>query len=170
MKAIVYTSNTGSAAAYAQLLSEQTGLPYYSLEDAAKQLSRKIPIIYIGWIMASKLKGYKHARKRYDIKAVCGVGMGATGTQIPELRKRNHINEFTPVFSMQGGFHLEQLTGIYKLMMTIMVKTAGKALSEKPDRSQEEEDMLDMMMNGTSHVNAGNLAAVVEWYQHETMA
>ena len=29
-----------------------------------------------------------------------------------------------------------------------MVKTAGKGLANKPDRTPEEDDMLDMMVNG----------------------
>ena len=34
------------------------------------------------------------------------------------------------------------------MMMNIMVKTAGKALEKKTDRTPEEEDMLDMMLHG----------------------
>ena len=34
MKAIIYTSNTGSTERYARLLAEQTGLPAYSLTEA----------------------------------------------------------------------------------------------------------------------------------------
>ncbi len=36
MKAIIYTSNTGSTERYARLLAEQTGLPAYSLTEAVK--------------------------------------------------------------------------------------------------------------------------------------
>mgnify|MGYP000733173984 CR=1 FL=1 len=32
------------------------------------------------------------------------------------------------------------------MMMNIMVKQAGKALEKKTDRTPEEEDMLDMML------------------------
>lgn len=33
MKAIVYTSNTGTTAEYAKLIGEKTGLPVYSFEE-----------------------------------------------------------------------------------------------------------------------------------------
>lgn len=36
-----------------------------------------------------------------------------------------------------------ELPGIYRPMMEIMVKTAGRSLAEKKDRTPEEDDMLD---------------------------
>ena len=50
-------------------------------------------------------------------------------------------------------------------MMSIMVKTAGKALAEKADRTPEENDMLDMMINGGKRVTKQNLEAVFDWYK-----
>ena len=32
-------------------------------------------IIYLGWIMAGGIKGYKEAAKLYKVCAVCGIGM-----------------------------------------------------------------------------------------------
>ena len=49
-------------------------------------------------------------------------------------------------------------------MMEIMVKTAGKGLAEKKDRTPEEDDMLDMMLHGGERVNAENLSAVLDWF------
>ena len=49
-------------------------------------------------------------------------------------------------------------------MMEIMVKTAGKGLAEKSDRSMEEDNMLDMMRCGGERVKAENLSAVLDWY------
>ena len=88
MDAIVYTSNTGSTKRYAELLSQMTGLPAFALGDAKDKLSANAGIIYLGWIMASSVKGYSAAAKRYKIHAVCGVGMGQTGTQLKEVREK----------------------------------------------------------------------------------
>ena len=49
-------------------------------------------------------------------------------------------------------------------MMEIMVRTAGKGLAEKKDRTPEEDDMLDMMLHGGERVKAENLSAVLDWY------
>ncbi|MDO4554263.1 MAG: flavodoxin domain-containing protein, partial [Lachnospiraceae bacterium] len=151
MKAIVYTSNAGSTAEYAQLLSREILLPYYDLDAAKKKLKPGDEIIYFGWILASEIKGYKEAQKRYKVSAVCAVGMGETGSQIDEVRKKNHVPESVPVFTLQGQFDLTKLKGLYKIMMSMMVKTAGKALSEKVDRTPEEDVMLEMMQHGGNH-------------------
>ena len=136
MKAIAYTSNTGTTKAYAELLGKKISLPVYSLDEAKQKIKHNDEIIYLGWIMASGVKGYKEALKNYKICAVCAVGMGATGTQIKEVREKNNIADFIPVFTLQGGFDIKKLHGFYKIMMMIMVKTAGKELSKKTDRTQ----------------------------------
>ena len=63
MKAIVYTSSTGHTTEYAKILGEKTGLPVYALNEALKQLSNGIEIIYLGWLFANGIKGYKKAAK-----------------------------------------------------------------------------------------------------------
>ena len=56
------------------------------------------------------------------------------------------------------------LHGIYRLMMEIMVKTAGKSLAAKKDRTPEEDDMLNMMLHGGERIKSENLKAVLTWY------
>lgn len=166
MKAIVYTSNTGSTARYAKMLSHQIVIPVYSMEEAKKKVKPGEKIIYLGWIMAGKIKGYVEAAKKYKIQAVCGVGMGQTGTQTAELRTKNKIPQNIPVFTMQGTFDISKLHGIYKMMMSVMTKTAGKALADKTDRTPEEDDMLDMMKNGSERVKIENLKCMIDWYDN----
>lgn len=164
MKAIVYTSNTGSTAGYAGLLGKETGLPVFPLKRAKEKLPAGTEIIYLGWVMASGVKGYKEASKRFQVRAVCAVGMGKTGTQEDVVREKNAVPADTPLFTLQGNFDVGKLRGTYKMMMGIMVKTAGKALAEKDDRTPEEDDMLDMMLHGGVRVSRENLNAVLEWY------
>lgn len=166
IKAIVYTTNTGNTEKYAKMLGQQIDLPVYSLKEAKKALTKGTEIIYLGWIMASGVKGYKDAEKQFCIRMVCAVGMGKTGTQIQEIRDRNQISSSVEVFTLQGGFHMQELRGVNRFMMSMMIKTAGKALAEKTDRTPEEDDMLDLMMNGGSRVSLENLAGPIEWYAH----
>ena len=63
MQAIVYTSNTGHTEKYARLLGEKTALPVYSLIDAKAILDKKSEIIYLGWLFANHVRGYKSASK-----------------------------------------------------------------------------------------------------------
>ena len=164
--AIVYTSNTGFTAQYASLLGGETGLPVYTLEDAEKSLPRSSPILYLGWLMAGKVQGYAKANGRFRIAAVCGVGMGAPGSQNEDIRKANALPASLPLFTLQGGFDMTRLHGVYRLMMTVMSKTVGKKLADKPDRSPEEDDMLELLQNGGSRVSEAQLAGVLEWYAH----
>lgn len=164
MNAIIYTTNTGSTERYAKLLAQETGLPAYSLADAKDAVPEGAEVIYLGWISAGAVKGYAKAAKRYHIRAVCAVGMGQTGTQTDSVRKKSAVPANIPLFTLQGNFDVKKLHGIYRLMMEIMVKTAGKGLAEKSDRTPEEDDMLDMMLHGGERVKVENLSAVLDWY------
>lgn len=163
--AIVYTSNTGHTEQYAALLGNKTGLPVYPLDEAMRKLPPEESVIYLGWLMAGKVQGYKKAAGRWQVEAVCGVGMGATGSQMQDLHKANALPDSMPVFTLQGGFDITRLRGVYKLMMTVMLKTAGKGLEAKEDRTPDEDDMLDLLLHGGSRVSEDNLAAVLDWYQ-----
>lgn len=167
-KAIVYKSNTGHTKHYAELLGEKTGLPIYTLPEAEKALLPNDSIIYLGWLMAGKVQGCSDAENRYNIMAVCGVGMGLTGSQIDDVRKSNKINGNIPVFTLQGGFDITKLHGAYKFMMRIMIKTAGKALANKTDRTPEEDETLNMFHHGGDYVREDNLTSVLEWYEKIT--
>ncbi|MGN0151017.1 MAG: hypothetical protein ACI39Q_00965 [Wujia sp.] len=115
--------------------------------------------------MASGIKGYKDAEMHFCIRMVCAIGMGATGTQLQEVRNKNQIPASTEVFTLQGGFEKEKLRGVNKLMMSMMVKMLGKELAEKEDRTPEEDDMLDLMMHGGSRVSMENLSEPIKWYE-----
>ena len=129
-----------------------------------KAVSAGAEVIYLGWIMAGFVKGYAEAAKRFRVRAVCGVGMGQTGTQTDSVRKKTAVPANIPLFTLQGSFGVKKLHGVYRPMMEIMVRTAGKALAEKTDRTPEEDDMLDMMFRGGDRVKAENLGAVLDWY------
>lgn len=165
MRAIVYTSNTGSTEKYAKMLSHQIVVPAYSMKEADKRVKPGAEIIYLGWIMAGKIKGYAEAARKYKVRAVGGVGMGQTGTQLAEVRTKSKIPQNIPLFTLQGTFDVKKLHGVYKFMMNIMIKTVGKELADKTDRTPEEDDMLDMMMKGSERVKVQNLNELIHWYE-----
>lgn len=167
--AIVYTSNTGYTQQYAMILAQCIDLPVYELQQALQELDADLPIIYLGWLMAGKIQGYKKATRYFQVVAVCGVGMGKTGSQMQDLVKTNDLPSHLPLFTLQGGFDIEKLKGLYKIMMKIMIHTAGKGLADKANRTAEEEDMLALMVQGGNRVSQENLAAVISWYQGTTV-
>ncbi len=107
--AIVYTSKAGHTAAYAALLGKKTGLPTYTLAAAEEYLQKGTPIIYLGWLFAELVKGYKKAAKRYRVCAVCGVGQSDTGSMDEQVRKVNALPDTMPLFTLQnGGDYVEE--------------------------------------------------------------
>ena len=117
MKAIVYESYTGHTASYAKLLAERARLPVYSRKDAKTALRPGDPIVYMGWLNAGNVMGFSRARKRYDVRALCAVGMTERlgDVQVDGIRKKYALAEL-PVFYLAGGFEMDKLRGIYKLM------------------------------------------------------
>ena len=128
MNAIIYTTNTGSTEHYAKLLAQKTELPMYSLAEAKKRVFAGAEVIYLGWIMAGSVKGYAEAAKRYRVRAVCGVGMGQTGTQADSVRKKSAISADIPLFTLQGNFDVKKLHGVYRLMICIVMPIDRKSV------------------------------------------
>lgn len=168
LKAIVYTSNTGFTAQYAALLAKKTGLHAYTLNEALEKLPNGAEIIYMGWIMAGKIQGFITATKRYQVAAVCGVGMNPTGSQLAMVRQANGLSEDMPVFTLQGGLNMEKLHGFKRLILKIMGGSMGRQLMAKQDRTPEEDAILDMFRNGGDHVSMQNLKEVLAWYEAQS--
>lgn len=165
--AIVYTSNTGYTAEYAHLLGRKIGLSVFSLCEAKEALQKGSRIIYLGWLMAGQIRGYRQAAGRYRVAAVCGVGLGATGGQDASARNANRVPTDVPVFTLQGGFDYARLTGIYRTMMKTFIRVVGGQLEAKAIRSPDEDRVLDMLHHGGSYVSEANLAAVLAWIEEK---
>lgn len=159
--AIVYTSNTGHTAAYAALLSKKTGLPSYECRAAKEYLQKGTPVIYLGWLFAGSVKGYKKAASRYHICAVCGVGLSDTGTMDEQVRKANKLPAAMPLFTLQGGMDYAKLKGVNKFMIDMLTKTFLK----KQNRTADEDKMLSLLQNGGDYVDEKHLSAFLEWYE-----
>ena len=163
--AIVYSSNTGHTRKSALLLGEQIGLPAYSLEEAGSQLSGGSPVIYLGWLHASHVKGYAKAARRFDLRAVCAVGLCDTGTLTDQVRNATSIPEGIPLFTLQGGIDRSRLKGMDKLMISMLTK----GLSSQKQRSAQDERMLELLSRDESYVSLENIAEVLRWYREEQL-
>ena len=159
--AIVYTSGTGHTRQYALLLAEQLGLPVYTLEEAAAQLPGDSPVIYLGWLHASHVKGYAKAASRFDLCAVCAVGLCDTGTLTFEVRKATSVPQDIPLFTLQGGFDRGKLRGMDKLLISMLTK----GLASQKQRSARDERMLELLSKDENYVSPENLSEVLQWYK-----
>ena len=164
MKVIVYTSNTGHTAEYSKILGAKIGLPVYTLNEAKKKIQKGTEIIYLGWLFANSIKGYKKATKKYKISAICAVGLCDTGTAVAEVRKANSISEETPLFTMQGGMDKTKLRGINKFMINMLTK----GLSSKKERTENDERMLELLTHDKNYVSEENITAFMKWFNEQT--
>ena len=162
MKAIVFTSKCGHTAEYAGILGKLTGLPVYSLKDAEKQLENGISVIYLGWLMASRIKGINKAKKKFKVSAVCGIGLCDTGSLLTEVRKVNTLPEDFPLFTMQGGMDKDKLKGFDKLLINMLTK----GLASQKERSETDERMLNLLTHSENFVSEKNTADFMKWYNN----
>ncbi len=160
MKAIVFTSNTGHTAEYAKILGEKTGLPVYSLEDAQKVLEIDTSIIYLGWLFANRVRGYKKASRKFKICAICAVGLCDTGTAITDVRKANALSDELPLFTMQGGIDKTKLHGINKFMINMLTK----GLTSKKDKTRDDVRTLELLTHDKNYVSEDNTLAFMAWF------
>ena len=153
VSAIVYTSNTGFTAQYATLLSHQAGLPLHQLKECT--LPQGTQVLYLGWLCAGKVQGLKKAAARYQVEAVCAVGLA----QECDLGKLAGDNRWTglPLFYLRGGYSPARVRGKYKMMMTMM-----KAILSKKADSQSRE-ALEAMERGADWVSVPQLEPVLNW-------
>ena len=165
MKVIVYTSNTGHTAEYSKILGAKIGLPVYTLKEAKKKIQKGTEIIYLGWLFANNIKGYKKATKKYKISAICAVGLCDTGTAVAEVRKANSISEETPLFTLQGGLDKTKLRGINKFMINMLTK----GLSSRKERTENDERMLELLTHDKNYVSEENITTFMKWFNEQTI-
>lgn len=164
VSAILYTTNSGYTKQYAQLLSELTGLPAYNLANSIPPAMGGAEIIYMGWLMAGGVQGYKKASDKYRIKALCTVGMAPKSQDQTEgIRKKYGIASI-PVFYLQGGFDIKKLHGIYKFMMKAMSKKILGDMSKIAEKTPEQQEMVAMCTDGKNCVSKENLQEVLDWF------
>lgn len=163
IEAIVYTSNTGNTEKYARMVSARTGLPAYSAQEAGTALRQGATVLYMGWIRASVIVGYQEAAARYAVACVCAVGMGETGGQVRELRKKNKLSDTLPLFTLQGGLLFQKLRGMNAFMINFSRKKAAKILKAEKKRTEAQNAMLIMLTRGGSFVQEKHLAGLLDW-------
>lgn len=157
---IVYKSNTGSTEKYAKMIGKKIGSNVYSLDEAKKKLAKGDSVIYLGWVFANIIKGYKKALKRYDVEVVCAVGMNKTLDNLDQVRKANSISDDFPLFTLQGGLNREKLKGINKMMINMIFKS----LSNKENRNEDEEKMYQLFIDSSNPIKEENLDDFLNYY------
>jgi hypothetical protein len=156
MISIVYVSNAGSSKRYAEMLSEKTGYPCYAYDDSNDAVGTEV--IFISWVMAGAVQGISEARVKFGtLKAVVAVGMMKSESQDATIKEKNDISE--AFFSLAGAFDMKKLTGMYKMMMGMMVKMIKGKLKESNDPKAKE--VVEKFEEGFDMVSEENLGEIL---------
>lgn len=157
MTAIVYVSNTGSSKKYAEMLAEKISCPVFSFKDS-DSVPAGSEIVFIGWVMAGAVQGLKEAREKFGaLKAVVAVGMMTGEKQDNDLKDKNQITE--PFFSLPGAFDMSKLSGMYKMMMGMIVKMLKSKLKESNEPKAKE--VMEKFEEGFDMVEEKNLDGII---------
>ena len=160
---IVYSSNTGYTEQYAKLLGKALDMPSYQLGNVP-ECHKGAEVIYLGWLFAGNIVGYKKAAKNYCLRAVCGVGMSPPAAELAGgLRTAMHIPSAVPVFYLQGGFDINKLHGPMKLIMKFKCKEIAGRLELRGELSEAEQATYQMTQTGGSAVSDAALAEVLAY-------
>ena len=162
--AIVYTSQFGHTKRYAEMLGEITGKLVLTLNSALSSLPRGSRIVYLGWLHASNIKGYKQAAKHFSVSVVCGVGLCDTGTLQEEVRKATSVPNDVPLFTLQGGMDRSKLKGIDKLLISMLTK----GLESAKNPSEQDCRMLELLKSDMDFVRSENLQNVLDAINRRT--
>ena len=159
---IVYESKTGFTKRYAEMLAAKTGLKVFHVKEISK-ISQDEEIIFLGWIKVGKIQGLNKVRK-YNVKAVCGSGIGRTAEpDVETVVARNNIKGI-PFFYLRGGcLPLKKMKGMDRIMLSMFVKM----LKSRKDKDERTEESIDIIVNGFDGVKEENLEPLLEWLKSQ---
>lgn len=164
---IIYTSNTGFTAQYAKMLSEETEMVLYTLDEAKKKLEKGAQAIYLGWVMAGHITGLDKAVRHFDVKAACGVGLSLPSRSTLEtLAKSNYVPN-APLFYLPGGYAPDKLKGIRRVMLNLVLGGIRQKLAAKASRTEEDFVQLEIVTKGGSLVDRKYLDSPMKWLKEQ---
>ncbi len=160
IKAIIYQSKTGHTKEYAESLSKELKIPCYSVQDTKEKVNKKDEIIYLSWIRATTIVGYKKINKKYQIAAIGAVGAYSKSDEYTkQLKEYNHITQ--ELFYLRGGINYEKLNKFYQKIL----KLVGKAITLENPRDKE---MSRLFEKGGNFVNSKQLKPMIEYIKGVT--
>ena len=157
---VVYVSNTGFTAKYANWIAEELGCEAVELKKVKKAtLTQYDEVIYGGWIMANMVNGYKKI-KDLDIKKVVvfGVGMSVPhGKLVHMIAEKNNIQKEN-FFYFEGGYDPKKVGCIKKMMMNMIKKSVEK----KEEKTQDDIHMLETF-KGMDNTNKESIKPLINY-------
>ena len=159
VRAIAYKSGTSFTKEYAKMLSDKLNIPYYTSEEAKKNLNKQDEIIYLGWICAGSIKGVNKVRNRYNVKCYGAVGAFPKEDKYIESLKKSNELEKEKVFYLRGGINFGKLKGYKKFI----VKIVGNVLEKNNKGKEGSSELIRVFNEGASFVDSKNLDEIIDY-------
>ena len=139
------------------MLSEATGLPAFSLKEAAEHLKLNDEVFYLGWVMGGRIKGYNRAALRYSIVGACGVGMNLLKEDTAKMikEKTGITNPSIKVFYARGAFDMDRLDAVHQVFIGIVLK--------KLKDNNGDKNIIKLIEEGGDFVDRANIKAAADW-------
>ncbi|MBR5231756.1 MAG: hypothetical protein IKW00_05855 [Clostridia bacterium] len=160
---IVYSSQTGSTAQYARMLSAKAGIPAYELKDALNKVDKETPVLFMSWLMAGKLVDCKKAFGKLNVQGCCASCLNPMPQQADMTKNACDIPDEIPLFTMMGAYHPDKLAGMQKLIMKLITKILVKKILSADTQDEGQAMMRDVLTNGGSFVCEERLREAYAW-------
>lgn len=161
---IVYASNTGYTKQYAEIVSKNAKIDAFPVDDIPADRVNEVTI-FMGWVMAGKVVGYKKA-KEAGCKILCVVAVGMSPespSQVKTIKAGLKKEPYMDVYYVQGGYDFKKLKGINKLLMAIKGKEIKARFDGMSEAEKRENATYRMITEGYSVVSEDRAAQVVAW-------
>lgn len=156
---VIYESQTGFTAKYAQWIAQELGCECkYRKDIASDELKNYETVIYGGWIRANKIVSLAKAQKKIKPSVIFAVGSTPAYEEvIEEIKKSNKIS--TPFFYFEGGFDFEKLSSFQKKILLIMKKQVAK----KENKTRKEIFMAENLGTSFDHSSKDQIIPLVDF-------
>lgn len=138
---VVYTSKTGFTEKYAKWIAKALKCEAKSLTDVKlEELKNYDQVIYGGWIMAGRIRGYSRIHK-LNIKNLVVFACGMTKPS-EDLRKKIALDNGVDIesfFYFEGGYNPQKLGFISKFLLGFI----KRSLEKKEDKTEDDYRILD---------------------------
>ncbi len=162
MKAVVYSSQTGFTEKYASWIGNRTGLPVYSIRESGKHLRKGDPVIFASHLSTRKLTDLRDVMHVFDVRYILSVGINRPDPKTASyLRAEQGIPDQIPYLMLYGGIERQKIRGMRRMMLTAMIRS----LEKDRDRDREDDNMLELLMNGGDWTSEDQLEPFYRWYQ-----
>ena len=177
MKAlIIYNSQTGFTARYAQWMAEATGATSIGLKEAKKKKAAFFDdydtIVYGGWVMGgnvSKLKWFEQHLADWKNKRLAVFAVGASPAEsemVAEFMEKTFGgSQWSGVagFYCQGGLNYDRMSAPNRMLM----KMLKKSLDGTPDKTEQEIEMAKMIGSSYDISDRRYAQPVIDWIEGE---